>query len=109
MTYSKATEILGFTTPKSFTENAALAASLLNASLVHPREVFRPAIQLAAAAIIVAHNHPSGDPKPSGDDIELTKRLAEAGTPLGIALLDHMVIGDGCDEYVSLRGYGWPV
>ena len=78
----------------------------LNASLVHPREVFKMAVSLSAAAVIVAHNHPSGCPQPSGDDLELTARLAGCGDLLGIALLDHLVWGDG--EIISIREYGWP-
>jgi DNA repair protein RadC len=78
----------------------------LNASLVHPREVFRPAVALQAAAVIVAHNHPSGCARPSGDDLELTRRLARCGSLLGIELLDHLVVGDG--ELVSIREHGWP-
>ena len=64
----------------------------LNASIVHPREVFRPAILASAASIIVAHNHPSGDPEPSEEDLSITRRLAEVGALLGIGLLDHVVI-----------------
>ncbi|MEZ4388655.1 MAG: DNA repair protein RadC [Candidatus Krumholzibacteriia bacterium] len=78
----------------------------LDASLVHPREVFRPAVALQAAAVVVAHNHPSGCPQPSGDDLELTRRLARCGRLLGIELLDHLVVGD--DDLVSIREYGWP-
>ncbi len=73
----------------------------LSSSIVHPREVFKPAIVAGAASIIVAHNHPSGDPAPSSDDINVTKRLKEAGDILGIGVLDHIIIGDGC--YVSLK------
>jgi len=61
------------------------------ASLVHPREVFQPAIALGACALLIGHNHPSGDPTPSTEDLEVTKRLAEAGRILGVALLDHVV------------------
>jgi DNA repair protein RadC len=64
----------------------------LNASIVHPREVFRPAILVAAASVIAAHNHPSGDPEPSEEDIAITRRLAQVGELLGIGLLDHVVI-----------------
>lgn len=71
----------------------------LVASLVHPREVFRPAIRVAAAALIVVHNHPSGDPAPSPEDYAVTERLHRAGRLLGISLLDHVVVGDG--RYVS--------
>ena len=73
----------------------------LSSSIVHPREVFKPAIVAGAASIIVAHNHPSGDPTPSSNDIYVTTRLKEAGDILGIAVLDHVIIGDGC--YVSLK------
>ena len=76
----------------------------LDAAIVHPREVFKAAILANAAAIIVAHNHPSGDPAPSADDFELTRRLVQAGTILGIPVLDHIVIGDGM--HVSLRERG---
>jgi len=64
----------------------------VSASLVHPREVFLPAVKLAACSLIVAHNHPSGDPSPSSDDIELTKRLKQAGELIGIEILDHLII-----------------
>jgi len=83
-----------------------ISVGTLNASLVHPREVFRPAVNLQAAALVVAHNHPSGCPQPSGDDLELTRRLVRCGRLLGIELLDHFVVGDG--EPVSIREYGWP-
>jgi len=78
----------------------------LNASLVHPREVFKPAVVLSAAALIVAHNHPSGNARPSGDDLELTARLDRCGELMGVALLDHLVVGD--TEVTSIREYGWP-
>lgn len=71
----------------------------LDASLVHPREVFRPAIAEAAAGIILVHNHPSGDPTPSAEDRSVTRQLRAAGTTLGIEVLDHVVIGEG--RYVS--------
>lgn len=67
----------------------------LNATITHPREVFKPAILGSAAAIILAHNHPSGDPTPSPEDDAITKRLREAGELLGIRVLDHVVLGDG--------------
>lgn len=73
----------------------------LTSSLVHPREVFGPAIREASAAVVVAHNHPSGDPEPSREDLDVTRRLADAGRLLGIPLLDHVVVGDG--TFVSLR------
>lgn len=64
----------------------------LNANLVHPREVFEPAIRNLAAQIILAHNHPSGDPEPSEDDLEITKRLIESGKILGIEVIDHIIV-----------------
>lgn len=73
----------------------------LTTSLVHPREVFRPAVREAAAALVVAHNHPSGDPEPSAEDLEVTRRLLRTGKLLGIPLLDHVVLGEGA--WVSLR------
>jgi DNA repair protein RadC len=77
----------------------------LNASIVHPRELFKEAVRLSAASIVVVHNHPSGDPTPSGADLQLTRRLAKAGEVLGIELLDHVVIGDG-GAHASLREMG---
>lgn len=76
----------------------------LNLNIVHPREVFNPAIRDSALSIITLHNHPSGDPTPSLEDIELTKRLISAGNILGIRLLDHIIIGDG--RFVSLLDKG---
>lgn len=77
----------------------------LTMSLVHPREVFGPAVRLAAAAIVVCHHHPSGDPKPSAEDHEVTGRLKRAGLLLGIPLLDHIVVG--LTTHVSLREEGY--
>jgi DNA repair protein RadC len=77
----------------------------LNQSLVHPREVFAPALREAAAAIVVLHNHPSGDPMPSREDHEVTRRLCESGELLGIPVLDHVVIG--ADTYASFAEKGW--
>ncbi|BDG46305.1 MULTISPECIES: DNA repair protein RadC [Parageobacillus] len=77
----------------------------LNASIVHPREVFKEAIKRSAASIICAHNHPSGDPTPSREDIDVTKRLAECGRIIGIELLDHLIIGD--QKFVSLKEKGY--
>lgn len=76
----------------------------LSASVVHPRELFKQAILKSAAALILAHNHPSGDPTPSREDLEVTKRLVEAGDLLGIQVLDHLIIGNG--RYVSLKAQG---
>lgn len=77
----------------------------LNASVVHPRELFKKAIKYSTASIIVCHNHPSGDPAPSKEDIEVTKRLAEVGKIIGIELLDHIIIGDGRFTSLKERGY----
>jgi len=76
----------------------------LNQSLVHPREVFGPALREAAAALVVVHNHPSGDPEPSREDAEVTTRLSRAGEVLGVRLLDHVVIG--ADEFRSFARMG---
>ncbi len=76
----------------------------LTASLVHPREVFRPALREAAAAVVLVHNHPSGDPTPSAEDREITLRLARAGELLGIRVLDHVVVAE-CG-FASLRELG---
>jgi DNA repair protein RadC len=76
----------------------------LNASVSHPREAFRAAVSSSAAAVILVHNHPSGDPRPSQDDIATTQRMMQAGETLGIPLLDHIIVGDG--EHVSLKEHG---
>jgi DNA repair protein RadC len=68
---------------------------ILDASLVHPREVFRPAVAEGAAAVILVHNHPSGDPTPSAQDRAVTRQMASAGRTLGIPVLDHVIVGDG--------------
>lgn len=78
----------------------------LDASIVHPRDVYKTAILANSAAVIVAHNHPSGDPTPSNQDLEVTKRLQEAGELLGIAVLDHIIVGTE-GAYVSLREGGY--
>lgn len=85
--------------------NRLISVGTLNASLVHPRELFREAVKRCAAAMILAHNHPSGDPFPSQEDLRLTKRLSEAGRVLGIEVLDHIIIGD--NSFVSFREKGW--
>lgn len=82
-----------------------LSMGSLNASIVHPREVFRAAMKCSSAAIICAHNHPSGDPTPSPEDISLTSRLIQAGEIVGIDVLDHLVIGDS--SFVSLKEKGY--
>ncbi|WP_067933005.1 RadC family protein [Alicyclobacillus kakegawensis] len=77
----------------------------LDASIVHPREIFKSAVKRSASAILCIHNHPSGDPQPSPEDIAVTRRLCEAGRLLGIDVLDHIVVGDG--RFVSLRAQGY--
>jgi DNA repair protein RadC len=74
--------------------------------VVHPREVFKVAILSNAAAILCGHNHPSGDPQPSGEDRSLTRRLVKAGQVLGIDVLDHVIIGDGAADYYSFADQG---
>lgn len=76
----------------------------LNASMVHPRETFKAAIAHTAAAVILVHNHPSGDPTPSQEDVAITKRLQEVGDLIGIPVLDHLVIGDG--RFISIKERG---
>ena len=79
---------------------------LLDQCPVHPREVFREAVRQNAASVVLAHNHPSGDPTPSKEDIDITRRLLEAGRILGIRVVDHVIIGrpsDATPGYVSLR------
>lgn len=81
-----------------------ISIGTLNASLIHPREVFEPAVRLTAAQIIISHNHPSGDASPSDEDIILTRRLVEAGKILGIDLIDHVVVTD--KSFSSLKEKG---
>jgi DNA repair protein RadC len=81
-----------------------ISVGSLNSSIVHPREVFKQAISSSAAAVILVHNHPSGDPAPSSEDIEVTGRLVQAGNILGITVLDHIIIGDG--RYLSFKEKG---
>jgi DNA repair protein RadC len=72
---------------------ARISEGSLTASIVHPREVFAPAVRESAAALILVHNHPSGDPSPSPEDVELTRRLRQAGEIVGIRVLDHVIVG----------------
>ncbi len=81
-----------------------ISQGTLNAAVVGPREVFRRAVRLMAAAVILTHNHPSGDPAPSNEDIALTKKLADAGKVMDIAVLDHVIVGKG--QYVSFKEKG---
>ena len=84
--------------------DALVSRGTLTASLVHPREVFREALREPAAAVVLMHNHPSGDPTPSGEDWQVTRRLARAGELLGIPVIDHVVVADG--GWASLRETG---
>jgi len=83
---------------------------LMDASLVHPREVFKEAIRSSSAAVVVVHNHPSGDPTPSAEDIHISKQLVQAGHVVDIKVLDHVILGLGADEreadHISLRESG---
>ena len=83
---------------------AEISVGSLDSSIVHPREVFKEAVSASAASVIFVHNHPSGDPEASEDDIRLTKRLVEAGEIMGIDVLDHIIIGDR--RYTSLKREG---
>ncbi len=83
---------------------AVISVGCLTASLVHPREVFQEAVVARAAALVLFHNHPSGDPEPSAEDVALTRRLAQAGALMGIEVLDHLVLGAG--RFVSLKERG---
>ncbi len=96
--------VVGLNNRNEALREEVVAMGALNACLVSPREVFRPMIAEAAARVVAVHNHPSGDPQPSPDDVALTRRIAEAGALLGIALLDHVVIGRS--GYASLRDMG---
>jgi DNA repair protein RadC len=82
-------------------EEKMITLGTLNQSLVHPREIFSPAIELRAASIILIHSHPSGDVQPSNQDIEITKRLCEVGKLMGIEVLDHVIIGDDYFSFVD--------
>jgi len=84
-----------------------VSVGTLDTTLVHPREVFRHAIKVNAAGVILAHNHPSGDPTPSDEDLKMTKRLVECGQLLGIHVIDHVVLAT--DRSTSMRVYrpGW--
>lgn len=84
--------------------DVTITRGLLNSSLVHPREVFREAIAENAAAIILVHNHPSGDPTPSGDDRAVTEQLVQAGKLLDIPVQDHVIVGRG--RYISFAEAG---
>ena len=80
---------------------SVISIGSIDSAPVHPREVFGPAVRRGAAAVIVAHNHPSGDPTPSPQDLEVTKRLLEASKVIGIRLLDHVIVGNG--SFTSIK------
>ena len=96
--------LLALSTHRDVLREVLVSRGLLNASLVHPREVFRPAIAEAAAGIILVHNHPSGDPIPSPEDLTITGQLVAAGKLLGIPVLDHMIVGG--DRWISFATQG---
>jgi DNA repair protein RadC len=81
-----------------------ISVGSLDASIVHPRELFREAMSASAASVVLAHNHPSGDPEPSSEDIKLTQRLIQVGELVGIDVLDHIIVGDG--TFTSLKRKG---
>ena len=96
--------VLLLDTRSQLIKSAEISIGSLDTSIVHPREVFKEALSASAASVIFVHNHPSGDPKPSEDDIKLTDRLAQAGEIMGIEVLDHIIIGN--DKYLSLKREG---
>ncbi len=91
-------------TKNQIIKEETISIGSLNSNIVHPREVFKMAMAESAAHIIVTHNHPSGDPTPSMEDIEITKKLAETGKIMGIDVLDHVIIGDG--RHFSMKEAG---
>ena len=97
--------VLLLDTKHRVTRTSMISIGTLDASVVHPREVFRAATSGAAAAIVVFHNHPSGDPTPSDDDVALTKRLIRAGDLMGITVLDHVIVAE--NSFISLRERGY--
>ncbi|URZ15714.1 RadC family protein [Clostridium felsineum] len=96
--------VIMLNTKNSVIKISDVSVGSLNSSIVHPREVYVEPILKHAASIILCHNHPSGDPKPSGEDLNITKRLYECSKFIGIELLDHIIIGDGI--YISLKEEG---
>jgi DNA repair protein RadC len=100
-------DVLCLSTKNHLLARVNVSVGSLNASIVHPREVFKPAIVANAASIVVVHNHPSGSPDPSGADLQLIRRLARAGEQLGIELLDAVILGGGDTQATtSLREMG---
>ncbi len=97
-------KILLLNTKNHIISREEISVGSLSASIVHPREIFNLPLRKSAASIILFHNHPSGDPSPSQEDLEVTRRLADAGNILGVAVRDHIIIGDGC--FFSFREKG---
>ncbi|MDA8229691.1 MAG: DNA repair protein RadC [Desulfitobacterium hafniense] len=97
-------KVITLTTKNHVLGISSISIGSLNSSLVHPRECFKEAIRRNSNAIILLHNHPSGDPTPSREDIDVTRRLADGGQILGIEVLDHVIIGD--NRYISLKEQG---
>ena len=97
--------VLHLTSKNNLKSVECCTVGILDAALIHAREVFRGAIAAGAAAIVLAHNHPSGDPSPSAEDIRITRQLVDAGKIIGIKVLDHMIIGDEKSSY-SMRENG---
>ena len=97
-------KILLLNTKNQFISKEEISVGSLSASIVHPREIFNLPLRKSAASVILCHNHPSGDPSPSQEDLEVTRRLVDAGTILGIAVRDHIIIGDG--SFFSFRERG---
>jgi DNA repair protein RadC len=97
-------KILLLNTKNMIISREEISVGSLSASIVHPREIFSIPLRKSAASVILFHNHPSGDPSPSQEDLDVTRRLVDAGNILGIAVRDHIIIGDGC--FFSFREKG---
>ena len=97
--------MLALDTKNRLIRHVEVSVGIVDATIVHPREVYKDAIRLSASSIVVVHNHPSGDPQPSRADIRLTRRLSEAGEVVGIALVDHVIVSPSGVSY-SLREHG---
>lgn len=97
--------VMGLTTKNQVIGLNTVSVGSLDAALIHPREIYKPAILMNAASILLAHNHPSGDPTPSPEDRQVTARLVEAGRLLGIEVIDHLILGEG-ETFLSLKERG---
>jgi DNA repair protein RadC len=93
--------VVALDTKNRILKDKIISEGTLNASIVHPRDVFRFALIQTAANVILLHNHPSGDPSPSQEDVDITKRLVEAGKIMGVSVLDHLIIAGA--SYISLK------